>query len=469
MADTVWRGRTLSLVVRSLGLTAAVCASCLVIGMATAWATTRLRLPGGAAWLMLAALPLAVPSYVSAYGWLATFPGWSGFVPSWLILTAVSTPYVTLPVAAALRSADPAPAEVARSLGRGPTEAWRTATLPQLAPAAGAGTLLVALYVLSDFGAVSMFRFPVFTFAIQRQYESFIGRDSAVVLALMLAVIALTLVAGERRLRGRGERWRTGSGVRRPPEPIDPGRWAAPVMAGMFVLPVIALVVPVVALFRRLGEGTSRSLQWDELVAAVVGTVGVSAAAALVVLLLAIPIGALAARYRGRAVAAVETGGYTGHALPGIVVALSLVYFSLRIVPDLYQTTAVLVFAYAVLFLPKAIGATRGSISLVSPQLALTARSLGRGPVAAQRSTTWRLASPGIAAGALLVMLTAMKELPATLILRPTGYETLATEIWSRTNASAYGAAAPYALALLVLAALPAFWLSRPQAWEGPR
>ena len=167
--------------------------------------------------------------------------------------------------------------------------------------------------------------------------------------------------------------------------------------------------------------------------------------------------------------ALVETGGYTGHALPGIVVALSLVYLSLRVVPDLYQSLAILVFAYVVLFLPQAIAAVRGSVGLVPPTLPQVARSLGRGPIAASASTTWRLSSPGLAAATLLVTLTAMKELPATQLLRPTGFDTLATEIWSRTTAAAYGAAAPYALALVVVAVLPAFWLSRPSAWERTR
>ena len=156
-----------------------------------------------------------------------------------------------------------------------------------------------------------------------------------------------------------------------------------------------------------------------------------------------------------------EAVSYSGHALPGVVVGLSLVSLTLIVLPALYQTVAALALAYAVLFLPKSIGATRTSVAVVPPVLEQTARTLGRGPLQAWLETTFRLSLPGIAAGGLLVLLTAMKELPATLMLRPTGLDTLATELWSRTEIAAYGAAAPYALTLIAVAAIPAWLLSR--------
>ncbi|WP_374999657.1 ABC transporter permease [Aeromicrobium sp. CTD01-1L150] len=468
-ADRLWRARTGELLVSSVALTLAVCLTCLVLGVATAWVLSTVRLPGQAWWWVVSALPLAAPSYVTAFGWLSTIPGWKGFLPAWFVLSVVCVPYVTLTVGAALRRADADLIDVARSLGRSPWAAWRAGMLPQISPAAGAGTLLVALYVLSDFGAVALLRYPVFTFAIQRQYGSFIGRDNAVVLALVLVLLALAVVGLERWIRGRGLRRRIGAGTGRPVERRAAGRATVPCMALLLIAPVAALGVPVVALFRRLAQGTARTLDPTELLSAVGSTVAVAAGGALLALVLAVPIGVLAARHRGPVVTVVEAGGFSGHALPGIVVALSLVYFSLRVVPSLYQGVLVLMFAYAVLFLPKAIGATRTSVAQVSPALTEVAQSLGRRPLAAHRAVTWPLATPGVAAGALLVMLTAMKELPATLLLRPTGMDTLATEIWSRTSAAAYGAAAPYALALLVVAAVPAFLLSRPVTWDGPR
>lgn len=469
-AETLGRARTFSLLGSSVGLAAAVCVTTLLVGLATAAATSTVRLPGGRVWWVLAAIPLAMPSYVAAFGWLTTVPGWTGFWPSWLVLSLVCTPYVTLPVAAALRRVDPDAAAVARTLGRPPFRAWTGTVLPQVMPAAAAGTLLVALYVLSDFGAVAMLRFDVFTFAISREYGSFVGREQAVVLALLLVLLALGTVVLERSVRGRGERWRTGRGTAAPPRAVRLGPVPTVLVAGsLLVVPLLAVGVPILTLFRRLAAGTARALDVGELLSAILSTTLLGMVAALAVVVLAVPVGVLAARHRGRLVALVESLAFAGHALPGIVVALSLVYFSLRVVPGLYQGVVVLVLAYVVLFLPKAVGATRTSVALVPPVLSEVARSLGRHPLPAQARTTGVLAAPGVAAGALLVMLTVMKELPATLLLRPTGLDTLATEVWSRTSSAAYGAAAPYALAVVALAAIPAFLLSRPTSWEARR
>lgn len=177
--------------------------------------------------------------------------------------------------------------------------------------------------------------------------------------------------------------------------------------------------------------------------------------------MLALPVGILAARYRSPTVRWLETLSFTGHALPGVVVGLSLVFLTLAVLPGAYQSVAALAFAYAILFGPKAIGATRSATAAAPPVFEQTARTLGRGPFRAWAQTTLPMTLPGIAAGALIVLLTAMKELPATLMLRPTGLDTLATELWSRTEVAAYGAAAPYAITLMALAAVPAWLLSR--------
>jgi len=192
-----------------------------------------------------------------------------------------------------------------------------------------------------------------------------------------------------------------------------------------------------------------------------VGSVTASAIGAAIAIALALPIAILAARYTSRMVRGIEGAAFLGHALPGVVVGLSLVFLTLALLPAAYQTLITLAFAYAVLFLPKAIGASRSSIESVPPALESTARSLGRGPMRAWFTVTGRLAWPGIAAGALLVLLTAMKELPATLLLRPTGFNTLATELWSRTDVEAFGDAAPYALAMILLASVPAWLMGR--------
>jgi iron(III) transport system permease protein len=231
------------------------------------------------------------------------------------------------------------------------------------------------------------------------------------------------------------------------------------VLLGGVVL--LALVVPLTSLMLRAFEGSRRPLDWAELLRATGASISVSALGAAIALILALPVAALAARYRNRTSRLIEQGAFAGHALPGVVVGLALVFLTVSLLPGIYQTSFTLGFAYAVLFLPKAIGSTRTAIAAVPESLEDVARSLGRTGMAAWWMVTARLSWTGALAGALLVMLTAMKELPATLMLRPTGMDTLATELWSRTEVAAYGAAAPYALALVAIAAIPAWFVAR--------
>ena len=461
ITESLLRARTWETTITSLALMIVVILGCLIIAIPAASLVARTNIRGRRIWLTVLALPLAIPSYVAAYAWLAQFPAMSGFWAAALILIAVSYPYVLLPVAAALRSADPAIEEVARSLGRSPIAAFRATTLPQAVPAAAAGSLLVGLYVLSDFGAVSLFRVDAFTRVIYASYRASFDRTSAAVLASILVLLALVLVFAERKLRGKSLQFRTASGTQRIATLTRlPARLQAVALAFTTSIVVIAIGVPVVSLLLRLSEGSRRPLDVGELLTATLNSAGAAAMGAVIAVALALPIGLLTARFRSAWSTGTESAAFAGHALPGVVIGLSLVFLTINAVPVLYQTLFTLAFAYAVLFLPKSIGATRTSIAAVPPVLEQTARTLGRGPIRAWLQTTFRLAWPGVAAGGLLVLLTAMKELPATLMLRPTGFDTLATELWSRTEVAAYGAAAPYALGLIALAAIPAFALS---------
>lgn len=463
--DTLLRERLWSWTLASTVLVLAVTTTCLVAGTVIAWLLTATRLPGARWWLVVSALPLAVPSYVAAFSWLSTVPTLQGFWPTWAVLSAACLPYVVLPTAAALRGADLTLVEVARAAGCGPLGAWRRGLVPQVLPAAAAGALLAGLYALADFGTPALMRHEVLPFAIQRQYGSFLGRERAALLALVLVAMAALMVLLERRARGNAQRWSTGSGSPRPLRAVHLGAWAVPATVLVALPVVVGAAWPVIGLFRRLALGTRRTLDWGELTDAVVATAGVSLAGGAVALVLAGLVGSLAARHGGRVVGALESASFAGHALPGIVVGLSLVYLSLQVVPGLYQSVVVLAFAYVVLFLPKAVGAVRTSVAAVPPVLAQVAGTLGRSRRRAGLVTV-RLALPGVTAGFLLVVVTAMKELPATLLLRPSGLDTLATEMWSRTSSAAQGAAAPYALALVLLASVPAFLLTRTSTWD---
>lgn len=461
--EQVWRQSTGLVLLRSVLLTVAVTTTCLLVGVALAWLTTRSTLPWRSGWLVVAALPLAVPTYVAAFAWTSFLPQLAGprGIGAYVVLSACSYPYVLLPVAAALRGVDPAGEEVARSLGLSPWQAFRRVTLPQLRPALAAGGLLVALYVLSDFGAVSIMRFDAFTRVIYNSYNGGFNRTPAAVLGLLLVAVTLVLVWLEGRTRGRAGYARIGAGGARPAAAVQLGRlrrWAGTALLG--VVGLLSLGVPVAALVYWTVIGADADTDYGLLLSSAGTSLGVSGLGAVATTVLAIPVGVLAARRAGRLPRTLERISYLGHALPGIVVALAMVFLSVRLVPGLYQELPVLVFAYVVLFLPLAVGAVHASTAQSPPALEEVARSTGAGPAAVLRRVTLPLAAPGIGAGAVLVFLTCMKELPATLVLRPLGSDTLATRLWTETFVSDFAGAAPFAALLVLLSAVPTYLLT---------
>lgn len=463
--EILTRPRTLELIGRSVALTVIVTTGALLLGIAIALLVTRTDLPGRRVLAVLAGLPLAVPSYVAAFAWLTTAPWARGLLGASVVLTLVSFPYVYLPVAAALRRTDPAQEEVARSLGAGVLTTFARVTVPQIWPAAASGGLLVALYTLSDFGAVAMLQCDVFTRAIFMSYSASFDRTPAAVLACLLVLLTVVITLGERRTRRGDETARVGAGVSRDHAPAPLGavggaglaRWLW--WSGCVGLLLLALGVPLYGILRWTRESVAAGIDVDRLVTSTLATAQYSFAGAAACTVLAIPVGILAARYRGPQVRAIESASWAGHALPGIVVALSLVFFGLRVVPGVYQEWPLLVFAYVVLFLPAAVGAVRAAVALSSPALEDVSRSLGHSALATWRRVTLPLAAPGIATGAALVTLTCAKELPATLMLHPTGVETLATSLWTHTSIAAYGGASPYAAMLVLLGLAPTVWL----------
>ncbi|MCX4696452.1 iron ABC transporter permease [Streptomyces sp. NBC_01408] len=459
--DVITDERTAQLLGRSLALAAVVVTACLVLGLSLAWLTVRTDLPGARVWSVLVTLPLAVPSYVAAFAWLSAFPQMAGFSGAALALTLVSFPYVYLPVTAALRGTDPAQEEVARSLGHGPLKTFLRVTLPQLRPAAAGGSVLVALYVFSDFGAVSLMRYDTFTRGIYTSYRASFDRTPAAALSVVLVVMTILLVAAEARTRGRAGHARTGGGTARPAVPAVLGRWRVPALTWCAAVTGVAVLAPLATLGYWLAVGNSATWDPATLLDTAATTLGVAAAGAALTTLLALPVGVIAARYRGRTARLLEQSAYAGHALPGITVALSLVFFAVRYAEPIYQETPLLVCAYAVLFLPVAVAGTRAAVLQSPPVLEDVARSLGRSPLRVLREVTVPLAAPGVAAGAALTFVVCMKELPATLLLRPTGMDTLATRLWTETGTGSFAAAAPYAAALILLAAIPSYLLGR--------
>lgn len=477
--DAVLRPATAGLFVRSLGLAAAVTLACVAIGVPLAWLTTRTDLPARRLWATLFALPLAFPSYVLALALAGTFgdrgmlasllgpfgiehlPTISGFPGAFAALTLLCFPYVFLVTAAGFRGLDPALEEASRTLGWDRWQTFRRVTLPLLRPSITAGGLLVALYTLHDFGAVSLMRYETFTQAIFVQYRSAFDRTPAAVLSLFLIAVAVAVLAIEQRARGRARYHRSGGGAQRPARPVTLGRWRWAALGLSAGVVVVSLAGPVSVLtfwlVRSIGGATSLDLTWQ----AASGAIGLAGAAAGLTLLASIPVATLAARYSGRLSASIERAAHVGYALPGLVVGLAFVFLSVRTLPGIYQTLPVVLLAYLVLFLPQASQPLKNAIQQVNPRLEEAARMLGRGRIRAFTSVVVpQVWGPALAAAAL-VFLTAMKELPATLLLRPTGFETLATRVWSWTSAGRLSQAAAPALLLVALCCGPLYLVAR--------
>jgi iron(III) transport system permease protein len=478
--ELILRSRTAWLALRSVGLAAAVTGSAAIIGVPLAWLTARTDLPNRRLWSVAVALPLVFPSYVGAFALIAALgprgmlqqllegplgvtalPDISGFVGAWLALTLFTYPYVYLMAAAGIKGLDPACEEAARSLGRSSwTTFWRV-TLPQLRPSIAAGCLLVALYTLHDFGAVSLMRFQAFTQAIYLQYRGAFDRAPAAILSLMLVLLALGVLVMERRARGRARYFRAGPGSRRPVRPVALGGWKWPALALCGAVAGAALVLPLGVisfwLARGVLQGSGASLSW----AAAGASVLVSSMGAVVAVAAAVPVALLAARHAGPTTAVVERLAYSGYALPGIVVALAFVFAAANFAPALYQSVPLVVIAYMVLFLPQAVEPLRTSLLQVGPRAEEAARALGVTKAQAFRRVVAPLVGRGAMAGAALVFLTSMKELPATLLLRPTGFETLATRVWTGATAGLYSKAAAPAWLLILICAVPLYFLTR--------
>ncbi|GIU95451.1 MAG: iron ABC transporter permease [Gaiellaceae bacterium] len=474
----------LELVADTALLAGGVLVAALLVGVPYAWLVVRTDLPGRRLWGLAASLPLVVPSFVAALALLGALaprglvqralgplgverlPDLDGYWGATLALTLSTYPYVFLLAASALRSVDPSAEEAARGLGSGTVGVFARVTLPSLRPALAAASLLVTLYVLSDFGAVSLMGYETLTTAVYVRYESLLALDSAAILALVLVALAVVLVLVASRLRLRGAIYRATPGAGRQARLVRLGHWRWPALGFCALVTGLFLVLPLAVL-------VSWSLEADPIVgragvawAAAARSTAVAGLAALVAALIVLPAAVLAWRYPSPLTRLLERVTLFPSALPGIAVALALVFFGSRAGSIVYQSLGLLLAAYVLRFMPYALASTRASLDAINPHLEEAARSLGRRPTGAVVSVVLPLARSGILAGAALVFLSTIKELPVTLLLRPIGFETLATEIWKGTAVGAYSEVAPSALALIAIAAPFVYLLSWRNAWE---
>jgi iron(III) transport system permease protein len=449
------------LLVNTTSLVVVGTVACAILGVAVAWLVERTDLPGRRAWAVLAALPITVPAFVTSYSWVSITPAVQGFWGAAGIVTLAYYPLVYLPVAAVLRGTDPALEESARSQGMGPWRTFFRVTLPQTRVALLGGALLVSVHMLSEFGAFAMLRFQTFTTAIYDQYKLSFDGAAASMLASVLVLLCLILLVTELAARGRGRYARVDSGSARPATPARLGRARWAVGAGFAALIGLALGLPLVTLVYWVATGSSAGFDLGELLAATGTSLELGLGAAALTTLLALPVSILSVRHPSRTATVIERATYLPFALPGIVVALSLIVLSIHYFPALYATTQLLIVAYAILSLPLALVATRAALAQAPPVHEEMARSLGCGPLAAMFRVTLPRILPGLGAAAALVFLATVTELTATLLLAPIGTQTLATQFWAKASTLSYGAAAPYAALMVAISAAPTYLLTR--------
>jgi iron(III) transport system permease protein len=450
-AELALDARSLEILLNTVLLTVLTVVGAVLLGVPLALATACADLPLRRFWLGALTAPLAVPSYLGAFAWFAALgpggeieqllglatPRARGLAGATLVMTLYTFPFVLLTTRAALVSLDASVVDAARTLGLSLRGALLRVVLPRARKGIAAGALLVALYTLSDFGTPAIMRFDTFTRIIYVEYNAF-GLDRAALLSLQLLVLVLAVLALEAGLRSEREPPGRVLALR-----LSPRQKALALSAAAAVVGA-TLLLPVAVFGLWLLRDGVVGFSWHY----VLSSAYPSLLAALTTALVALPV-AFAAR-SGRLGRLLERVTYIGFGIPGIVMGTALVYVGLRLEP-LYQTLALLVMAYVLRFLPLAVGSTRASVERLTGDLTGAARSLGAGPLEAFARVSLPLVRPGLVAGAALVFLEAMRELPATLLLRPTDFETLASYLWLVYEAGQFGRAAVPGLLLMLV------------------
>ena len=448
----------------------------MVGGTGLAFLVVRTDIPGKKVLRLALALPLAIPSFVGATALLAAFgPGaLVGFVPrldgfwgAFLVLSFLSYPYVYLPVAARLGSTSPALEEASRLLGGGTWRTFRHVLIPQLRGSVLAGGLLVFLYVLSDFGAVALLRYNAITRAIfsSRLFD----RSTALTLGLLLAILALVVAASQRLVSpGPGSSSVMAASSKQVTYRLGKARpWA---FAAAAVPVAIGLLAPVVVfgfwVFRNPATASLGYGGWGDdltfLAEPLLNSTWVAMVAAVAAVIVVLPVSYVGARSRGWISAGATAAVSSVFALPGLVVALAIVFFAIqapRFLSGLYQTFPLLILAYVFHFGAQSMNASQSAIGDLPLRYEEAAQTLGAHRWRRFRTVDLPLIRSGMIAGGGLVLLSTLKELPATLLLAPTGFQTLATKIWGAAGDGFFAEVGITSLVLILLSATLTWFL----------
>src|SRR5438132_3950622 len=485
----LWRTQLVELITNTVLLLAGVGGGTLVVGTGLAWLVVYHRFPGRAFFEWALILPLAIPAYVLGFVFLGLFDfagplqtflratfGQGFRVPTLrsyggvtLMMTLVFYPYVYLLARAAFRGQGAATLESARSLGRSPLRAFIIVTLPISRPALVAGVALAMMEALADFGTVATFGYRTLTEAIYRVWYGMFDRTAATQLASGLLCFALGLLLVERLSRGRArftETYRRGAGVT--PTVLRGWRAALAIAACLAVLGP-GFLLPVGQLGLWTLQTGQRAPAFGTLL---LNTLYLAGLATGLACLMAVVLAYASRLHPSPSVQWSTQCAALGYALPGSVIAvgvlLPLAWLDHTVVVAwldrllgrsgglLLTGSAVgLIFAYLVRFLAVSLQTVDASLTNIPPSFDDAARSLGASGSRVLRRVHLPLMRRGLLTALILVFVEVMKKMPATLLLRPFGLNTLAVEVWKRTSEAMWQEAAVPALAIVAAGIIP--------------
>ncbi|MGH7254525.1 MAG: ABC transporter permease [Nitrospirales bacterium] len=481
----LWNTRIPELFFNTIALALGAGIGTLVLGVALAWLLVRFEFPGRRLWEWMLVLPLAMPTFVLAYVYSYVLGMDGPAVQVWralvgpeaelfsphsyagatLVMTLDTFPFVYLLTRSALVTSNVSYEEIARVCGVSRGRTFLRVTLPMMRPSIVAGLSLVILYVVSDFGAVSLLRYQTFTYAVYQQITGRYDHAAASVLSLLLVLSALIFLVAERWFRRQSRYYQTTGRYR-----LAPRHRCGPLGTILLTLCVGTVFLcsfggPAYLLGRWSVEAVAQGLIDARFFGFVWNSIFLSGAAATGAVLIGTPLAYLATRWPSRLNLFCLQAAYTGYVMPGPVGALALLVIVSHLAPFWIGTAMVLIIAYVVHFLPAGLQTMEPALQQVNPNLEEAARSLGSGTAQFLRKVTIPLVRSGFVVAWVLMFLQSMKELPATLLLRPVGFDTLAVRVWLEASEEYYQMAAPSAL-LIVLMTLPALLLLVSKDWR---
>jgi iron(III) transport system permease protein len=447
-------------------LVVGVGAGVLVLGTALAALVSFFDFPGRG-WIEWAlVLPLAMPGYVfTLFALGLDVPGIRSQLGAVCVFTLVLYPYVYLLARAAFLAQSRTLLEAARGLGLSRRGALVKIAIPLARPAILGGVALALMETLADFGTVNLLGVRTFTDAIYRVWFTALDRDAAMQLATLLVSVTLTLLLLERLARGRARYHQHAARG----DVVPPIRLRGPTAAAAAILPLALVGLVVAAPLAQLAvwslESIDEGLLAPEFATSARNSVLLAAVSALLVPIVALLLAYGVRASRSRAAGGAARAATIGYGLPGSVVAVAVIvplaWLDRRVDAltgaglVLTGTVIGLLFAYLVRFLALAWGSIEGGLTRISPQLDEAARGLGADRLDVLARVHVPMMRAGLATASLLVFVEVMKELPATLLLRPTGGDTLAIAVWQATTESLFETAALPALLIVMVGLLP--------------